>query len=297
VKRTDPVSPFLRASADSVEAGPWTLAGGGELDDRVNHWDPLLDLHLEREITVDVDKLLTSTAATEAGAIVAATLWRSERTRIKGPGGSVSLGVDNGAATLSLMLDVPGTSAGGNLELQTILMLTNDAPSRSPIGAHRAGSVLWSDREIVALEGDASRFPMTVVDFGALTGISDNAPWSLEWYPADLDQPVLGAMRLLINSRNEIAVDAARGAKVPESAAVASVIRFDVARALIFGALGNQDFLDSPGEFQPDTVGRMLAELLDHYWPGVEPKALAARLAGSPHGLEAEIQTAMGLLA
>lgn len=297
MKRTEAVAPFLRASSDSVEPGPWTLAGGGELDDRVEHWDPLMDLQLEREIMIDVDQLLASTGVPDAAAITAAALWRSERTRLRGPGASVPLGGGSGTTTVSVIIDVPGVSAGGNLELQTVLMLAGDVASGSPIGAGRAGSVLWGDRRRVALEGNASRFPTQVVDFAALTGIADDAPWSLEWHPNDLEQPVLGAMRLLVNSRNQVAVDAVGEGMAADSRAIASVIDFDVTRALVFGALRNQEFLDGPDEYGPDTIGRMLAELLDRFWPGTEPAALAARLSQSPHGLEAELQAKSRLLA
>jgi hypothetical protein len=296
MKRTDPVAPFLRADPESVAAGPWSLAGGGELDDRVDHWDPFLVLHIERQVTVEIDRLLTSTGGLEPGALVAAALWRSSRTRLKGPGMSVPLGEDRGESTITLAMDVPGIEAGGNLELQTLLMLAGETPRRSPIGAHRAGSVLWSDRFVLSLEGDAARFPMTVDDFAALHGIAADAPWSLEWYPHDLDQPVLGAMRLLVNSRNSIVVEAVGDALAPESAAVASAIRFDVARALVHGALRNEEFVKGPREFEPETIGRMLSDLLDRYWPGVEPAALAARLAEAPHRLESELQAASGLM-
>lgn len=296
MKRTDPVSPFLRADPESVAAGPWSLAGGGELDDRVDHWDPFLVLRLERQVTVEVDRLLASIGGLEPAALALAALWRSSRTRLKGPGMSVPLGDDGGERTITLAMDVPGTEAGGNLELQTVLMLAEEEPRRSPISAHRVGSVLWSDRFVLSLEGDAARFPMTVDDFAALHGIADDAPWSLEWYPRDLDQPVLGAMRLLVNSRNPIAVEAVGDALAPESAAVASAIRFDVTRALVHGALRNEEFVKGPREFEPETIGRMLSDLLDRYWPGDAPAVLAARLADTPHRLESELQAAAGLM-
>jgi hypothetical protein len=296
MKRTDPVAPFLRADPESVAAGPWSLADGGELDDRVDHWDPFLVLHLERQVTVEVERLRTSTGGLDPDAVAVAALWRSSRTRLKGQGMSVPLGAGEGESTITLAMDVPGTEVGGNLELQTLLMLTEEAPHRGPIAAHRAGSVLWSDRWVLSLEGDAARFPMTVVDFAALNSINADAPWSLEWYPHDLDQPVLGEMRLLVNTRNPIAVEAVGDALAPESAAVASAIRFDVARALVHGALRNEEFVKGPREFEPETIGRMLSDLLDRYWPGVEPAVLAARLVAAPHRLESELQAASGLM-
>lgn len=296
MKRTDPVAPFLRADPESLVADPWNLAGGGELDGRVEHWDPFVTLRLERRVAVDVDRLLSSLGGVAPDVLALACHWRSSRTRLKGPGMSAPLGVVAGETAIGLAMDVPGSVAGGNLELHTVLLLADEAPVRSPISAHRVGSVLWSDRFVVTLEGDAARFPMTVVDFAALSGIADDAPWSLEWYPHDLDQPVLGAMRLLVNSRSPIAIEAVGDGLAPESAAVASAIRFDVTRALVQGVLGNEEFVKGSREFEPDTMGRMLCELLERYWPGVEPAVLADRLERMPHKLESELQAATGLM-
>ena len=297
MKRSEAVAPFLCADADSVQPEQWILVGAGEwLDGRIEHWDPDLVLRLERQITVNIDVLLSSTATLTSEGLAVAAAWRSDRTRLKGPGALVSLTGRAGEVTVSLPLDVPGRLSGGSLEVQTLVVRTSEGTGMGPLSARRAGSVLWSDRAVVALEGAAARFPVTVLDFGGLVGVATEAPWALEWYPGDLAQPVLGAMRLLINSRNRAVVEAVSGETEAEAATITSMIRFDVARNLVHGALRNEEFVHGEREFEPDSVGRMLSRLLDRHWPGADPATLARRLDETPHRLESDLQCGAGLM-
>lgn len=297
MRRSDPVAPFLLAAEQSVRPGPWRIADTGEsLGGRVDHWDPDLTLRLDRVVTIDIEQLLSSTRTEDADGLALAATWRSDRTRLRGPGMSVSLAGLGGETGLSLSLDVPGHLSGGSLDLQTIVVRVLDGPGNDPIAAHRAGSVLWRDRLPVALEGEAARFPVTVIDFAEVPGLADDASWALEWSVADLKLPVLGAMRLLVNARNEAVVAAVRGDDDLRSLAIASMIRFDVARSLVHGALGDEEFIASPGDFESDSIGRMLCELLERYWPGDEPDLLARRARDTPQRLESELQAQVGLL-
>lgn len=298
MRRTEPVAPFLGAASGSVSPELWRLAGGGDLESQVEHWDPDLVLSLERRVAVDVDLLLSSTGSADPAEIAVAAVWRSSRTRLKGPAMSVSLADAGKEGVLTLGAEVTGAVAGGRLELQTVVMRTAIGARPTPFTAYRTGSVLWSDRVPLALEGEAARFPVSVVDFEELVGVDSDAAWTLQWAPRNLDQAVLGEMRLLVNSRNRLAVTAVEeGAAGLEAAAVASMIRFDVTRTLVHGALTNREFVENPEGFEADSVGRMLFELLGRLWPGAEPTGLAARLAATPHRLESELQARTGLLA
>jgi hypothetical protein len=209
---------------------------------------------------------------------------------------SVPLRDRSGEAQVSLSLDIPGHLAGGSVELRTALVLTEDWEEASPLVAKRIGAVLWSDRVAVALEGSAARFPVTVLDFADVPGLAETAPWALEWSPRDLDQPVLGAMRLLVNSAVPVVVAAISGGGDPRDVAIAALIRFDVARSLVHGALSQKTFAQGTGEFETDSVGRMLQDLLGRYWPGTATESLARRLADTPHRIESELQAKTGLL-
>jgi hypothetical protein len=298
MRRSEAVAPFLRAEPASVLAEPWSIAGSGvNLDGRVEHWDPDLLLRLDRRLTVDIGLLVSTTGSAGPEGLAVTAVWRSDRTRMRGPGMAVSLAGREDEASISVSLDVPGRLAGGSLIIETLVVRLEADDADSPISARRPGSILWSDRAVVALEGTAARFPVTVLDFAGLTGIADGATWALEWYPRDLTQPVLGAMRLLVNSANPEVVRAVSGEAGAEGAAIVSMIRFDLARSLVHGALRDEDFVQGAREFEPDSVGRMLSQLLERHWPGVDPAILARRLSEVPHRLESQLQQGAGLLA
>lgn len=298
MRRAEPVAPFRQAAVDSVRVDPWRFAESEErLRDRAEHWDPDLTLRLNRTVVVDVDAVVTSTGVASADRLAIAAVWKSDRTRLRGPGMSVPLGGRSGEIRISLSLDVPGHLAGGTLEIRTVLIRTEGDEEESPIVARRAGAVLWSERVTVALEGSAARFPVTVLNFSEVPGLAGDAPWALEWSPRDLDQPVLGAMRLLVNSGVPRVVEAISRSDDTENRSIASMVRFDLARSLVHGALSEEEFVQRTREFEADSVGRMLTNLLDRYWPGVAPEMLARRLVETPHRLESDLQAKTGLLA
>lgn len=298
MRRADPVAPFRQAAGESVRGDPWLLAESEErVGERAEHWDPDLTLRLNRTVVVDVNAVLASTGIVSADQLAIAAVWKSDRTRLRGPGMSVPLGGRNGEVRLSLSLDVPGYLAGGTLEIRTVLIRTEGDGKESPTVARRAGAVLWSERVSVALEGSAARFPVTVLDFWEVPGLAGDAPWALEWSPRDLDQPVLGAMRLLVNSGLPRVVQAISGSDDAEGRLITSMMRFDTARSLVHGALSEEEFVQGTREFEADSVGRMLTNLLDRYWPGIAPEVLARRLVETPHRLESDLQVRTGLLA
>ena len=105
------------------------------------------------------------------------------------------------------------------------------------------------------------------------------------------------AIRLLVNATNEAVVVAVGDGTDPARSAIASMIRFDIARSLLHGALLNNEFVTGQRDFEPDTVGRMLTDLLDRYWPGIDLSSLATRVREAPHRFDAELQAKTGLLA
>jgi hypothetical protein len=175
------------------------------------------------------------------------------------------------------------------------LLKAGQSVNSDPLAASRPGSILWQDEIAISLEGSASRFPVAVLDFAEVIGLANGAAWTLEWSPGDLDQPVLGSVRLLVNRNHGPVVTAVSGGDDPRSLAIASMIQFDVARSFLRTAL-RDDALLGGESFEADTVGRMLRDLLDRYWPGVDPSTLRQRMLDMPHRFESELQAGTGLL-
>jgi hypothetical protein len=153
------------------------------------------------------------------------------------------------------------------------------------------GAVLWTHTQRVALEGSAARFPMTAVDFGTIARVPDGAAWYVDWDHEDLNAPVLGGIRLLLNSTNVRIIGAVRTASDdPATAIIRSLIECDVARHLVRAVLDDEQFVQAPEAFPDDSVGRMLSDLLAMVWPGISVAALRARALNEPARLDAELQ-------
>lgn len=272
-------------------AGPWTDADGRELPDRLEHWDPFTDTELFRTLDVDLDVVREACRLNTGAAFAVAATWYSNRTRLSGLGAGAELGQLRGLVRAPVSVSVPGALAGGRLTLRTSLVLRDPGTEATVISPRREGAILWIDSTSVALEGAAARFPITALDFRASSGLPDEASWKLDWDSDALEAPVLGELRLLLNSSNETFADAVRsGAADPRSVAIRSYVMFDVARALVDGALGNDRFVDNPEAYEEDSIGRMLFELLGKCWPGVPIKTLASRRLEEPARLEADLQ-------
>jgi hypothetical protein len=135
------------------------------------------------------------------------------------------------------------------------------------------------------------------VDFSLVARLPDQAAWVLEWNRDDLEAPVLGGLRLLLNIRDERLMGALRsGSKDSNSELIRSFVMYDISKSLIHGALDNDRFVDEAETFDEGSIGRMLFELLSLFWPGYPIKALRSRRTEDPSRLDAEIQTHVGVL-
>lgn len=296
--KTPAAAPYLLPPDSVVAAQPWTDEQGSEIGERLDYWDPFTDLNLIRELEIDVDAVRTACLLGQDAAFALAVTWTSTTTRIGGYGPVVELGSNAGLLRAALAVAVPARNVGGRLDLHTRLVLRHPGREPSLISPRRPGATLWSDNDRIALEGGASRFPIAVADFDASLRYPSNAAWVLEWDADDLEAPVLGGMRLLVNNNNDALLLALRtGSSDPRSTAVRAFIIFDTARSLITGALHNERFVEDPEAFPEGSVGRMLFEMLALCWPGVPAVALLARSKDDPARFSAELQAYFGVVA
>ena len=215
-------------------------------------------------------------------------------TRLGGAGERVDLGDLSGLLRTPIAVSVPGPEAGGRVDLTTRIVLRSAGTAPSLISPRRSGAVLWTDTQRVALEGNAARFPMAAVDFATLSRVPDGAAWYVDWDHEDLEAPVLGGLRLLLNSAHPRMASIARTASDdPAAPLVRSLIECDVARHLAQAALGNERFVLTHDAFPEESVGRMLSDLLATIWPGIPIASLRARLLEEPARLDAELQEAL----
>ncbi|WML64548.1 hypothetical protein [Rhodococcus sp. AH-ZY2] len=296
--KTPKAVPYLLPPDVVVAVQPWCFTDGSELGDRLDHWDPFVELDLVRIVEVDLDETRRSCQLPEDAAFALVGTWFSNRTRITGDGTVVELGDLRGTVRTALTLTVPGSESGGRLTLRTRLVLRYPGDEPSPISPRRIGAILWEEECHIAVEGGAARFPITAADFKSIPHFPDTAAWFLEWDSNDLEAPVLGGMRLLVNSGHESIPDMLRsGSSDPRAGMLRSFVTFDVAKSLIAGALRNDRFVDDPECFEDGTVGRMIFELIALCWPGMPIPTMRSRINEDTALVNAEIQAHLGILA
>jgi hypothetical protein len=293
--KTPSAPPYLLPPDDAVHAEEWRDLDGRQVGDRLEHWDPFTNLELVQVVSIDLDVVREACALGPDSAFAVTASGYSGHTRLGVEAPAVDLGLLDGRVRAPLTIFIEGATAGGRLDLLTRLVLRTPGTAPSPISPRRAGAVLWSQEARLALEGGAARFPVSVADFALIPRLPDTAAWALDWDPADLEIPVLGGLRLLVNSNTPRLIAAVRsGSTDAESAVIRAFVTFDVGKSLVHSALGNERFVDSPEEFEAGSVGRMLFELITACWAGTPVGTLRARAIHDPARLDAELQAHLG---
>ena len=295
--KTPPAPPYLLPPEDAVTTEDWRTNDGSQIPERLEHWDPFTDIDLVRVVNVNIDAVRKACQLGDDSALAVTASWVSTRTRLGAEGAPVEIGTLDGAVRLPVAVSVPGVLAGGRLDIRTRLVLRYGGGKPSPISPRRSGAVLWTQETRIELEGAAARFPVTPADFSGIPRLPDHGAWALEWDPEALEAPVLGTVRLLVNTGEQSLLDALRsGSTDVRATLVRSFLTYDVARALVHGALQNERFVGAPETFDVGSVGRMLFELLSSCWPAMPVKALASRRLEDPSRLDAELQSYLGLI-
>lgn len=289
--------PYRRAAAGSVTMAEWSLKSEeGEavpLPAFIPDWDFQKDLSLETVVGVDLDAVRASAALPDEAEVALSVIWSSTGSGLRRLADRVPL---NGGGTRSAQLSftVAGSDSGGVLSVETQLVLVKALENPIPAGPRRAGSVLWRHEAKVRLQGDASQFPMAVVDFKK-AGYPENAPWYLDIGP-NLEAATMGAVVLLVNSGTPTVLNALRRADRASYAErlIQSAMRQDVVRLMVERAVADDELTDD-SRFEPDTLGHMLLGLLRTFLPGTSLTSLRMTRLTDPALFSAKIQHAVGL--
>src|SRR5690606_32922022 len=105
----------------------------------------------------------------------------------------------------------------------------------------------------VVLGPPRHRLSTEVVDFRMLPDFEPDAAWVLDGSLAELDRPADEALRILLNARHpaiKVAIDGAE----EDGAAIRSVLRWDVGRALLERAI-DDDYVDEPDAHGGGSLG------------------------------------------
>ncbi|MFG2782420.1 hypothetical protein ACGFY7_31825 [Streptomyces prunicolor] len=218
-------------------------------------------------------------------------MWTATGSNLSGPAQHVRLS-DRGTSTVELDVLLRGADLGGLLMLDTALVLAEHRSNARPSSPRRAGSVLWSDREFLRLQGDAPQFPMAVIDF-ARTSFPDHAAWHLQ-ISGSLESATMGSVLLLVNERNTVTTTAFENAGKPRPVdrVVLSAVYADAARIMIEHALSNDDFAED-SDFPEGSLGATMLSLFDQLFPGQTITDIRLRQRQSPALFASDLQAAV----
>lgn len=268
-----------------------TEDGDLSLPEALPYWDYQMDLQLRRTVRVDSGRARFEAGLPGDAPLNLAAVWTSTGSSLRGPGAGVRID-GYGPVELELEIRLSGSDLGGVLLLDTALVLAEPCVRGEASAPRRAGSVLWSDRRSLRLQGDAPQFPMAVVDF-VKTSFPDGAAWHLQ-IGSNLDAATMGSLLLLINEKNSATATAFENAAKPRAVdrAVLAAIYADAARVMIEHALRHDEFNDE-ASFADDTLGATLRSLFHQLFPGSSINDARLRLNHSPSLFASDLQAAV----
>jgi hypothetical protein len=196
--------------------------------------------------------------------------------------------IDRHASEVDIRLALPGMELSRRLQIQTSLVLARPAANRSGISPGSAGARLWQDVEDIALEGDASRFPMESVSFRKVfpgTGRED-ALWFLHWQPSSLHADFLGAVRLYVNSDQTEFLERFRTGEPLIMRIVLASVMSEMASTI----LALDDGPEVLGDAEPSSVAGRVASWIGLSFPGAGFATVRERMRSRPGEFHSALQ-------
>lgn len=258
-------------------------------------WSPSSAVEIRASVDINLKDALTSASLINDSGETVGTLglvlaWKSTRTNLHGASSPIE--VVDGLNRVSTLLE--GHVLGGDLQVSVeIVLLSNLDPLKTPLGAHKLGSRLWSTSYSIALEGSGSQFPVSYLDFKKFYGLPDRAMWQIE-VQGDLDAHASSGIRLKLNSshpriREYLSdVNSTSNEDLALQLRVASVIQM-----LSFAYLQDIPQLQQYAIEDETTLAAVLQTTHDTYFPNISIEENSEKFKESPGWLEAEIQSAM----
>ncbi|MEV5457834.1 hypothetical protein AB0L17_06005 [Streptomyces cellulosae] len=288
------VLPYRVPTEDVVSAESWRLVvedGEVPLPEAMPDWDYQLDLHLRRVFRVDLERARRQSGLPDDAPLVLSAVWTATGSNLSGPAQQIPLPAD-AAGVVEFDFRLRGADLGGLLLLDTALLLAERRVDARPSTPRRAGSVLWSDRQTLRLQGDAPQFPMAVIDF-VRTSFPDDAAWHLQ-ISGGLDSATMGSLLLLVNERNSATASAFQKASKPGPVdrIVLSAVYADAARIMIEHALNQDDFTEDT-DFPEGSLGATLLNLVEQLFPGQSITDIRLRRQQSPALFASDLQAAV----
>ena len=284
---------YLRPDAGAISQHRWTVRVGGRevAGSTVHGWDYSTPVHVRFTCRVDSAALLDAINLGDDARIRLLLRWRSTASGIRGVSEGTIVG--EGDSLDELALD--GAELGGDLLIDAVLILDSAGTAPGTLAPHRPGSVLWSLRKKLELEGDRERFPVELISFRRAGLRGPKGTWSLKWDSHDLEHAVGSALRLQMNLDHPMAQAAAKAPDDPKNKELIGVLRWDVTRQLIAAALDDEENFHTLDDWPERTLGAALAARIRTVFPGLSLEDCRVLRLKHSQDFDTTLQTATGL--
>lgn len=286
--------PYRRTSAERVTAGRWEVLSTEApvpLPAVLSGLDYSSVLQLRREIIVDAAGLRADCSLGYDVPLLAAASWSSTGTMLRRSLVTIPIVDGDGLCIIDLVGNISGGDIAGALLIDTRILVATHQDTGAPLSARHAGAVLFQERQAIQLDSSHSFFPIEVVDFSKCNWANPEAGWQLSWNLFAMEQPFLRSVRLFINAAHVRVVRAVSGGSPnPEASAIRSAIYFDVAKALVLGALTSEDFISSDGDYAEGSCGKIIYAMIQMLFPGDELSGLSAAASQRPDYFSTDLQ-------
>jgi hypothetical protein len=289
--------PYRTPSNDAVQPGAWLMRRRDDfvpVPPMMPDWDSSTDLTFRREVVVDRLVFAEETGLSSDDLHLELVVqWRVSDSLLTGI--AFRAGIGEASTSVNAEFTLQGRLLGGTLQLTSAIMLRDSIDDNAGPTARHAGSILWRDSaKRVRLTGEASRLPITKVDFRNHQ-IDQSAPWAVR-IDGDLENPAMGAIQLLLNVRRDDVIELLESRTEHEIAAraIRSALYVAVGRALLERAILDEDLTDD-AEYADDTLGAVLLGQLHLRFPGRTLTDLRALRENEPARFSAWVEGKYGL--
>lgn len=293
------VAPFLQPSPSAIRHSGWeqqSSAGTIPLPLEMEHWDYQTDLALTAKISLDLKRIADDCGLDAGSRFRLIALARSSKTPVETKVSDVPIPAGQGSRDVVLTAIVPGTTSGGRLSIETLLVVT-DAKPVNALGPARPGSILWRDIQHSHLQGIGTQFPTDAEDFSLTRPEVAKAGWKLSVDTSEPEALFLTSVRLTLNTRHPAVTKLLAGNKDAETRQLQRTIDFDVTRQLVDAALASEEILGLDVDWDAVSVGGVLRNLLQQLWPtGEDPQTLHSWYLNDPARIETHVQHVRGIL-
>lgn len=254
--------PHRTANPASVTFGDWWIerdAARVALPDLLGGWDYASKEIVGLTLTLDEDLFLESTGLRNLSDVEMLLVGDCKDSQVRVVSRhtlAAGAPVRNAAFDLAL----PAGQLAGSLSLMAIVVLARNLPRTGDRIAYLRGARLISSKPtVVALEGEASRFPTEPVAFSHL--YLPDAPWTLQNTYDSLKASFMGGVRLLVNTEHPVGRMLLDGATADR---VSGIAMADVIRLLVADVSDHTDDLDS-ADYEEGSVASVLDNMCEFY--------------------------------